>query len=71
LKEFQRYQDVKGKLKVFRTEALRAGFKDAWQKQAYPTIVRMARRVPESIVQEDTALLMYFDAAIMRTGEEA
>jgi hypothetical protein len=69
LKEFQRYLEVKGKLKVFRTEALRAGFKDAWQKQDYATIVQMAKRVPESIVQEDPALLMYFDAALMRSGE--
>jgi hypothetical protein len=69
LKEFQRYLEVKGKLKVFRTEALRSGFKDAWQKQDYATIVQMAKRVPESIVQEDPALLMYFDAALMRSGE--
>ena len=69
LKEFQRYLEVKGKLKVFRTEALRAGFKDAWQKQDHATIVQMAKRVPESIVQEDPALLMYFDAAIIRTGD--
>jgi hypothetical protein len=69
LKEFQRYLEVKGKLKVFRTEALRGGFKDAWQKQDYATIVQMAKRVPESIVQEDPALLMYFDAAILRTGD--
>jgi hypothetical protein len=69
LKECQRYQDVKGKLKVFRTEALRAGFKDAWQRQDYATIVQMAKRVSESVVQEDPALLMYFDAALMRVGE--
>lgn len=70
-KEFKLYQDIKGKLNVFRTEALRADFKDAWQKQDYPTIVQMSKRVPESIVQEDPVLLMYFDAALMRTGEGA
>ena len=70
LREFQKYLEVKGKLKVFRTEALRAGFKDAWQKQDYSTIVQMAKRVSESVVQEDPALLMYFDAALMRTGDE-
>ena len=35
LKEFQQYQDTKGKLKVVRTEALRAGFKECWQKGDY------------------------------------
>lgn len=69
LKEFQQYQDAKGKLKVFRTEALRAGFKDAWQNQDYTTIVQMAKRVPEAVVQEDPALLMYYDNALMRTSD--
>jgi len=69
LKEFQQYQEAKGKLKVFRTEALRAGFKDAWQKQDYSTIVQTAKRVPETVVQEDPALLMYCDNALMRTGK--
>jgi len=69
MKEFQQYLDAKGKLKVVRTEALRAGFKDCWQKQDYPTIVQMAKRVPEAVVQEDQALLMYYDNALMRTGD--
>jgi DNA modification methylase len=69
LKEFQQYLDTKGKLKVVRTEALRAGFKECWQKQDYPTIVQMAKRVPDAVIQEDPALLMYFDNALMRTGE--
>ena len=69
MKEFQQYLDTKGKLKVVRTEALRAGFKECWQKQDYATIVQMAKRVPEAVIQEDPALLMYFDNALMRTGE--
>lgn len=69
MKEFQQYLDTKGKLKVVRTEALRAGFKECWQKQDYPTIVQMAKRVPDAVIQEDPALLMYFDNALMRTGE--
>lgn len=67
LKEFQQYQDTRGKLKVVRTEALRAGFKECWQKNDFQTIVRMASRVPEAVIQEDPALLMYFDNALMRT----
>ncbi|MCZ2153083.1 MAG: hypothetical protein LC114_04145 [Bryobacterales bacterium] len=69
LKEFQQYMDVKGKLKVVRTEALRAGFKDCWQKKDYSTITQMAKRVPEAVIQEDPALLMYFDNASLLVGD--
>ena len=69
MKEFQQYLDTKGRLKVVRTEALRAGFKECWQKGDYTTIIQMAKRVPEAVVQEDPALLMYYDNALMRKGE--
>jgi len=69
LREFQQYQDTKGKLKVVRTEALRAGFKECWQRRDYTTIIQMAGRVPEAVIQEDPALLMYFDNALTRKGE--
>jgi hypothetical protein len=59
----------KGKLKVVRTEALRAGFQDAWQRWDYDGIVEMARRVPEAVIQEDPALLLYYDNALMRIGD--
>ncbi len=69
MKEFQQYFDSKGKLKVVRTEALRAGFKECWQKKDYTTIVQMAKRVPDAVIQEDPALLMYFDNASLLKGE--
>ncbi len=69
MKEFQQYVDTKGKLKVVRTEALRGGFKECWQKGDYTTIIQMAKRVPEAVIQEDPALLMYYDNALMRLGE--
>jgi hypothetical protein len=69
MKEFQQYLDSKGKLKVVRTEALRAGFKESWQKKDYTTIVQMAKRIPDAIIQEDQALLMYFDNASLLKGE--
>ena len=69
MKEFQQYLDTKSKLKVVRTEALRAGFKESWQKKDYTTIVQMAKRVPEAVIQEDQALLMYFDNASLLLGE--
>jgi predicted RNA methylase len=69
MKEFDEYRDAKGKLKAVRSEALRAGFKDCWQKNDYAAIVEMAGRVREEIIQEDPALLMYYDNAVMLTGE--
>lgn len=69
LKEFETYLNTKGKLKVFRTEAIRAGFKDLWQKKDYKTIVEVARRLPETVLQEDPFLLMYYDNALTRLGE--
>ena len=46
MKEFQQYLETKSKLKVVRTEALRAGFKESWQKKDYRTIIQMAKRAP-------------------------
>ena len=69
LKEFQEYLGTKGKLKVVRMEALRAGFKDCWQKKDYTTIIQIAKRVPEAAIEEDQALLMYFDNASLLAGE--
>lgn len=69
MKEFQQYQDGKGKLKIVRSESLRAGFKECWQRKDYTTIVQMAKRVPDSVIQEDPALLMYFDNASLLKGE--
>jgi DNA modification methylase len=69
LKEFQQYMDFKGKLKTVRTEALRAGFKEAWQHKDYVTIVQMGKRLPDAVIQEDSALLMYFDNASLLLGD--
>jgi hypothetical protein len=69
LKEFEQYLSSKSKLKIIRMEALRAGFKDCWQQKDYVTIIQMAKRVPEEVIQEDSALLMYFDNASLLVGE--
>ena len=68
LREFEEYRGATGKLKIVRTESLRAGFRECWQKQDYGTIVSLSKRVKESIIQEDTALLMYYDNAVMLSG---
>ena len=41
-----------------------AGFKDAWQSCQFETIVEMARRVPEAMIPEDPALILYYDNAL-------
>jgi hypothetical protein len=69
VKEFQQYLIGRGKLKVVRTEALRAGFKDCYQRKEFKTIVEMAKRVPDSVIYDDPALLMYFDNASLMLGE--
>lgn len=56
----------KGKLKVFRREAIRAGFDECWKTRDFKTIVAVGERLPESVLQEDPALLMYYDNACSR-----
>jgi len=72
LREFDDYRESKQKrLKVFRLEAVRAGFKKAWQERDYATIIAVARKVPENVLQEDAKLLMWYDQALTRSGEDA
>ena len=70
LREYGEYVEGKGRLRTFRTEAVRAGFKRAWADRDYRTIVRVAERLPASVLQEDAGLLMYYDNALMRVEEE-
>lgn len=66
LKEFQEYLNSKGKLKVFRSEAIRAGFAKLWKDKDYAAIVVLANRLPEETIQEDQNLLMYYDISLSR-----
>lgn len=66
LKEFEEYKNSKKKLKVFRLEAVRAGFKKAWQERDYSLIVTVAEKIPNSVLEEDPKLLMWYDQAITR-----
>ncbi len=69
LKEFEDYRTSSQKrLKVFRLEAMRAGFKRAWQERNYATIITVASKISENILQEDPKLLMWYDQALTRTG---
>ena len=70
LKEFEEYKEVKKKLKVFRLEAVRAGFKKAWQERDYAIIVAVANKIPSNVLEEDPKLLMWYDQAVTRMGGE-
>ena len=70
LKEFEEYKAAKKRLKIFRLESVRAGFKKAWQERDYATIITVARKVPENVLQEDPKLLMWYDQALTRMGGE-
>ena len=67
LREFKEYQDSEQRrLRVFRLEAIRAGFHRAWQAKDYATIVSVAAKIPDNVLQEDPKLLMWFDQATIR-----
>jgi hypothetical protein len=68
LKEFETYQAATGRrLKEFRLEALRAGFKAAWTAKDYKAIISIAQKIPEEALQEDEKLLLWYDQALTRT----
>ncbi len=67
LKEFESYKSAPGrKLKEFRLEVLRAGFKTAWGAKDYKTIIGIAQKIPEEALQEDEKLLLWYDQALTR-----
>jgi inorganic pyrophosphatase len=70
LKEFEEYKEAKKKLKVFRLEAVRAGFKKAWQERDYAVIIKVAEKIPSKVLEEDPKLLMWYDQAVTRMGGE-
>ena len=65
-KEFEGYMNSKGKLKLFRSEAIRVGFSRLWKDKNYQAIVNVAERLPEQTIQEDPNLLMYYDISLGR-----
>lgn len=73
LKEFEEYKQRKNKFKnsdKFRLEAIRAGFKKAWQERDYAVIIAVADKLPTSVLEEDPKLLMWYDQAVTRVGGE-
>ncbi len=67
LREFDEYRNSsQRRLKLFRLEAVRAGFRRAWQAKDYATIVEVADKIPDVVLQEDPKLLMWYDQAQTR-----
>lgn len=72
LKQFEEYKEHTGrKLKTVRMEAVRCGFKKAWQDRDYPTIIQVAEKIPQNLLQEDQKLLMWYDQAQTRHSDES
>lgn len=69
LKEFEEYKNDKKKLKIFRLEAVRAGFKNAWQEHDYAVIIAVADKIPSNVLEEDPKLLMWYRYAVTRTED--
>lgn len=72
LKEFETYRAFTGrKLKEFRLEVMRAGFKYSWGSKDYKTIIAIAQKIPEESLQEDEKLLLWYDQALTRMETKA
>jgi len=67
LREFGEYVKGQGRLRQFRTEAVRAGFLDCLNRQDYATLLKVAKRLPEELLRSDPDLLMYYDSALLRS----
>ncbi|WP_460881742.1 hypothetical protein [Pseudaeromonas pectinilytica] len=71
LKEFEEYKAAKKKLKVFRIEAVRVGFKKLWEQQEFAALIAVAEKLPNKVLEEDPVLLMYFDQAVTLSQVDA
>ena len=72
LREFEEYRrSTQRRLRLFRLEAIRAGFFKAYQDRDYATIITIAEKIPEAVLQEDQKLLLWYDQALTRTGGSA
>lgn len=68
LREFVTYVSGAGKLTRFRSEAMRAGFDDAWDRRDFELIVKIGRRLPPEVLVDDPTLRYFVDNAEMLAG---
>lgn len=69
MKEFEAIAAEDGRVKTFRTEAVRVGFKRLWEEGEYRGILDVARKLPNKAIEEDSWLLMYRDQARGRVND--
>ncbi|MCC2309164.1 DNA methyltransferase [Cellulomonas chengniuliangii] len=69
LRTFDSYASDTGPLHRFRGEAVLAGFRNAWAKSEYDTIVKVAKRLPPDYLVEMPAVLAYVRNARSRLGQ--
>ena len=67
LREFDEYAAGKGRLRQFRSEAVRAGFAACHAAREWQKLIHVARRLPSQVLEEDPDLLMYYDSASLMT----
>lgn len=65
LREFEGYVVGSGKLTRFRSEAVRAGFDDAWDRRDFELIAKLGRRLPPEVLVDDPTLRYFVDNAEM------
>jgi len=63
LREFESYLSGSGMLVKFRSEAIRAGFDEAWDQRDFGLIVKIGQRLPLDVLVEDPTLRYYVDNA--------
>lgn len=72
IKIFDEYilHDAK-QLKTVRLEAVRCGFRKAFQDRNFKTIIQVADKIPQNLIMEDRQLLMWYDQAQTRLSDES
>lgn len=68
VREFEGYLSGSGKLTRFRSEAVRAGFDDAWDRREFELIVKVGKRLPAEVLVEDPTLRYFVDNAEQLAG---
>ncbi|MGE5580736.1 MAG: DNA methyltransferase [Bacillota bacterium] len=63
LRVFSGYVAQRGRIKVFRREALLEGFRYCWESKQFGTVLRVCEKLPLTVVQGDREIQMYSDIA--------
>lgn len=69
LKEFDHYKDSTKRLRLVRSEAVRAGFKKAYQDRDFQLIKKIGDKLPKDLLESDDKLLLIYDQAVTMLEE--